>query len=266
MASEIPFKAPVWRIPAASYLKVLEDADGLLEPLRGERREEELREYRERLERAREYRPEDTELEEQQLANAEQRLDREDRPRWYLTTKLGRIDRPDGTIEDLAPDIDVPGRYDYAAVRLDAGQHSIEVTLGSSQAKIVIRGSDSAWLVTAERWAKETIKAYRPRWWWMVEWKAYVPAGLLAIAAYYSLAYGLPTIGVPLWIAFVLAMTISCGISIAFLVASTRRRTAIAEKGMPKARAFLTQAGLIVAGAVAGQVVAVLWGLLNAAE
>jgi hypothetical protein len=264
MTSEIPVTARGWRITSQQYVAVLVEAEDLLKDVRESHRAEVTLGDRRRLDEARERGVVDLEFYEDQVRKAEARADEHEQPRWYLRTKRGRLDRPQGSIRELGPTIDVPDQYSYASVAVKGGDHSIDLTLTSSEVRITLTGTDAKWLKQAERWAQSTLAEYRPRWWWLTLPWVWLVATVIAVVTFYPIAYLLPLTGLSVAAALLLATVVSWGSMAALIVLAVRTRTRIifaeGQRGAPLVR----DVGLLVAGAIIGQVVASVWQLVSA--
>lgn len=259
MASAIPLSTPVWRISPEHFVDVLKEMDERLEPKRQAAREAKLAPYRERVESANERGSAAADLEAKFLADAERRIAENESPRWFFVTRSGRQDEPEGTIDEIAPGIDVPERYRYASSRLRGGDSAIELTLDYRKISFTIRGEDEMWLRDTERWAQATLRLHRPKWWWMRTMPGYLTGIIVAIV--------IALVPIPLQaalggyglVASAVAAILAWGTSAAFIVALNRPPAIVGQIGMRRTKAFWGQTGLLFAGAVLGQLVAVLW-------
>lgn len=199
---------------------------------------------------------------EDQLASASELFDERQAPIWYLSTRRGEVHTPEGSVDDVAPTVGVPKPYTYASVRLQGGAASIKVTLNSTEAEIVLRGDDDKWRESATIWAQHHLRANRPRWWWMATNTGCLLGWLGSLLLYYPIAFALPLTGLSGLLSSAIGLIISVPAALSFVVAYARRRTAIVQAGMPRVRAFVSGAAMLIAGAILGQAASVLWDSL----
>ena len=192
---------------------------------------------------------------EDSLRAAQDRVENNFEPRWYFVTKGGRTDTPSGSIEEIVPSIELPGRYNYASAVLRGGEAAIDITLSSAGPSITLTGSDEAWLRQTERWSNEALREHRPRWWWVHTVRGGIFAVLLGYIAYLFLLNVLPLAGVPRDAAALLGLGADWAILLCIFISATRFRASILEPGLPHAKAISIQAGLLLAGAILGVIV-----------
>lgn len=254
MASQIPLKTTSWRISPDEYLELLHEAETQLSSVRDAHRANELANYRRRVELAQ---GSELALERAQrdLRDAEERVTDEFRPRWILVTKRHRLDTPSGSIDDVGPTIEVPRRYNLAKATLRGGEHSIEVTLSPVGPAITLTGTNELWLQQTERWANETLRKHRTPWWWLFTAAGAVSVIGLVAGVFFALDNLLPLIGVPEGAATLVAIAAEWGILLVIFILMTRFRASITEPGSTRAKAFLVQGALLVAGGVMGAII-----------
>jgi hypothetical protein len=254
MASKIPLKTTSWRISPEEYLGLLHEADAQLSSVRDAYRDGQLGSYRRGIESAQGSQSA-VERAQSYLLAAEERVADEFRPRWFLVTKRERRDTPSGSIDEVVPTIEVPRRYNFASATLRGGEHSIDVTLSSAGPSITLTGIDESWLRQAELWANASLRKYRSPWWWLHSVRGIVFQVLLVAGVYFALDNLLPLIGVSDAAATLVALAAEWGVVVAIFVLVTRFRAAITEPGSTRAKAFFTQAGLLLAGGVMGAII-----------
>ena len=256
MTSEIPLSTTVWRISPSDFLAVLLDADSQLESSRRAYVESQLNPYQTRIRRASGVDSETLAAAEASLRGGEERLRAALAPRWYLVTKRGRTDTPEGSIEAIAPMIDVPDRYVHMSVSLrGGGTQSIDLTLTSSGPTITIRGTDKRWLQQTERWAQEVLKAHRLRWWWLMTTWGFVAALVAAAGVAVASAALLPLAGVPDKPAQLLGLGVAWCVIILMPVLVFRFQAPIVNPGPPRSRNIAVQALLLIVGGVFGVII-----------
>lgn len=230
------------------------EADSELSAARTSYRDEQLRNDHERVRDAR-ARGTGLQWAEDSLRAAENRMEISFQPSWYLVTKGDRVDTPSGSIEDVIPSIEVPGRYVYATAILRGGKAEIDITLSSSGPSITLTGTDEAWLRHAERWAEEAIKKYRTHWWWLLTWRGFIFTTLSGVGAYFLLLNTLPLVGAPRDVAALVGLAADWGVLLAIFTLTSRFRASIIEPETRQTKTILTQGGLLLAGAILGVIV-----------
>ncbi len=177
-------------------------------------------------------------------------------PSWMFETKKKRLDRPTGSVDEVAPEVLIPARYAYASVSFgDPSGESILVRLARWGIRIEIRGSDKKWLKGAERWAREAVRAHRP-WWWRL---ASVPGLLLGI----PLSIALPflgwaiggQLGLDTSVSVIVGSVIGFSYTTSSLLLSVQPRVLISDGGRTKSVTFAIQAALMAVSGVVGWII-----------
>jgi len=98
----------------------------------------------------------------------------------------------------------------------------------------------------------ELVVRFRPRWWWLLTWRGYAAAAFTGAGAYLAVLNLLPLAGVPRDAASLVGLAVDWAIIIPALALNSRFRASIIEPGSRRSKAFFTQSGLLLAGAVLG--------------